>query len=322
MAKTRGSFIYFYLYYSYWNANFFSNQRKRIGNENSPTLYFTAVPNQGAGIGHQLANWIAGYWWAKQFNVTFAHIPFSSESWESFLSFGDNEVLVSDLEKNGYRMVKIPLFKENNFEEVEVIKKIIESYRGKRVILVCEQDQNYRDQFGVIEDIRYKFYNSAIRRTEKLIFSERNYNIAIHVRRGDILSDPDNANLQMRFISADYFQNVLDQTLEIIKSNKPMHIYFFSQGIVDDFAEFSNYPNLHWCLDMTAKDSFLHMVYADVLITSKSSFSYKPALLNKNIKIVPENFWHGYPANNHWIIANKNGIIYEECKILLNKEVN
>lgn len=59
---------------------------------------------------------------------------------------------------------------------------------------------------------------------------------------------------------------------------------------------------------MDAQTSFLHLVYANLLITSKSSFSYKPALLNNGIKICPRNFWHGYPDSKDWILCDNNGI--------------
>lgn len=55
---------------------------------------------------------------------------------------------------------------------------------------------------------------------------------------------------------------------------------------------------------MNSQDSFLHMVYADCLITSKSSFSYKPALLNKGIKVCPKDFWHGYPNTKDWLLID------------------
>ena len=58
---------------------------------------------------------------------------------------------------------------------------------------------------------------------------------------------------------------------------------------------------------MNAQDSFLHMVNADMLITSKSSFSYKPALLSNGVKISPRNFWHGYPNTKDWILVDDNG---------------
>lgn len=39
--------------------------------------YIAARPNPGAGIGHQMANWIAGYHLAKVLGLKFANIPFS-----------------------------------------------------------------------------------------------------------------------------------------------------------------------------------------------------------------------------------------------------
>ena len=100
---------------------------------------------------------------------------------------------------------------------------------------------------------------------------------------------------------------MLRQVVENIHTNKSVHIYFFSQGKPENYPEFSNYHNLHWCLDMDAQSSFLHFVYADLLITSKSSFSYKPALLNKGIKVCPKNFWHGYPNSKDWILVENDG---------------
>ena len=95
----------------------------------------------------------------------------------------------------------------------------------------------------------------------------------------------------------------------MVKTDKEIHIYFFSQGSPDDFPEFAGFENLHWCFEMSAQQSFLHMIYADLLITSKSSFSYKPALLNRGIKVCPKDFWHGYPKTEDWILLNANGVI-------------
>ena len=39
--------------------------------------FIAARPNPGAGIGHQLANWMAGYHLAKEFGLKFANIPFT-----------------------------------------------------------------------------------------------------------------------------------------------------------------------------------------------------------------------------------------------------
>lgn len=278
--------------------------------------YLAARPNPGAGIGHQMANWMAGYHLAKLFGLRFAHIPFVTQAhpytaskWDAFLGFGNGEVTFQELKKKGRKVVKLPRFHLDQPEELDVIRRIIASYSNEKVVFLCEQDQFYRDLNTLIPDLQRKFYSAPARKDDSLVYDKDHYNIAIHVRRGDIMADPSNANLAMRFLSNDYFEKVLRQVLEHVKTltDKPVHIYFFSQGKPEDYPEFAHIPNLHWCMDMKAMPSFLHMVYADLLITSKSSFSYKPALLNKGVKVCPENFWHGYPDSKDWVMADNEG---------------
>lgn len=301
---TRNKWFYPLVYKSYWHFLFKVNsQSKNI------KRYYTAVPNPGAGIGHQMANWIAGYWFARQFGLQFAHIPFSNSKWESFLGFGVNEIKVADLLKSGYKKVTLPLFNEFNLEELDLNKKIIESYNDQKVFFVAEQDQFYQDQFGVVEDIRKKFHTAPAREKDNLIYDDRYFNVAIHVRRGDIVigQKNQNPNLLLRWQGNDYFEKVLKTVLDYVETDRPIAIYLFSQGKVIDFPEFDKFPNVHFCLDMNAQDSFLHMVSADLLITSKSSFSYKPALLCNGIKVCPKFFWHGYPKVNDWIMVDNQG---------------
>lgn len=302
VAHTRNKSYYPYIYRSYWHYLF----HKNVTDKNT-TCYYAARPNPGAGIGHQMANWIAGLWYAKQFGLKFAHLPFSTPQWEEFLGFGVGEIKVQELKKQGYKTRKLPLFNEKNATEMELNRKIIQSYAGEKVVFIAEQDQFYRDQYGVMDELKRKFYQAPARKKDHLIYSSENFNIAIHVRRGDIMADPTNPNLVMRYLSNDYFEKVLRQVLDNIHTTKPIHIYFFSQGKPEDYPEFSQFPNLHWCLDMNAQDSFLHFVYADLLITSKSSFSYKPALLNNGVKVCPRNFWHGYTDSKDWILCENDG---------------
>lgn len=160
-----------------------------------------------------------------------------------------------------------------------------------------------------MEDIQQKFHTAPARKKDQLILNSEFFNIAIHVRRGDIVigQENQNANLLLRWQGNDYFEKVLHSVVDTIKTNKPIAIYLFSQGDKSDFPEFDKFSNLHFCLDMNAQDSFLHMIKADLLITSKSSFSYKPALLSKGIKICPQNFWHSYPNTNDFILADDKG---------------
>lgn len=309
----RKTFLYPYLYLSYWHYLLY-----KYNSTCDNTCYYTARPNPGAGIGHQIANWIAGLWYARQFRLKFAYLPFSTKQWDDFLGFGEGETTVAELKSKGYKIRRLPLFNENNKKEVELNKNIIQSYAGKKIIFIAEQDQFYKAQYGVMENLKQKFYSAPARQSDHLIYSKNHFNIAIHVRRGDIMVDPSNPNLTMRYLSNDYFEKVLKQVIDNIKNSKPIHIYFFSQGTPADYPEFSTFQNLHWCLDMNVQDSFLHLTYADLLITSKSSFSYKPALLNNGIKVCPKNFWHGYPNTPDWILCENDGTFdTEKLKLVL-----
>lgn len=311
VGNTRGTRIYLYIYPAYWHYLLHKDARGSMEN-----VYYSARPNQGAGIGHQMANWIAGYWFARQFGLKFAHLPFATKRWDEFLGFGEDEVSVGELRRRGYKVRRLPLFNENDPDEVALQRRIIASYAGQRVVFVAEQDQFYRDQYGVMADIQRKFYGAAARKGERLRYSPDNYNIAIHVRRGDIMANPDDPGLAMRFLSNDYFERVLTQVIDRLHEQKPVHIWFFSQGKPDDYPEFAHFANLHWCMDMGAEESFLHMVRADLLITSKSSFSYKPALLSRGVKVCPRNFWHGYPSTPDWVMVENDGtIIFSEERV-------
>jgi hypothetical protein len=306
VRKFRNKSFYVKIYNSYWHYRL--NSKKT---SDKSLNYYCNIPNSGAGIGHQIANWTAGYWFAQQFGLQFAHFPFSTEKWENFLGFGEKEINIEKLLSLGYSKVKLPLFKEYNATEFELQKKIIASYSNKKVVFVAEQDQFYRNQFGVIEFIQEKFHNAPSRKKNQLIYNPNHFNIAVHVRRGDIVSGQknQNLNLQMRWQGNNYFEKVLANVLSTIRTDKPISIYLFSQGLPSDFPEFDKFRNLHFCLDMNAQDTFLHMVFADLLITSKSSFSYKPALLNRGIKVCPKDFWHGYPETDDWALVDEDGNI-------------
>lgn len=295
-------------YLSYWRYLV----KGKVEHADLSNIYLAALPNPGAGIGHQITNWISGYCWAKQLGLKFAHLPFSTAAWDEFLGFGKEETQVSTLKKKGWHIRRIPYFKWNDAQTIELTRNIISSYSGKKIIILCEQDQGYHNLYDVMGDLKAKFYAATAQQKGRLKYDSAHFNVAIHVRRGDIMSDLTNENLAMRYLSNDYYEKVLQQVVERYTQlqPKPVHVYFFSQGKQKDYPEFFCFDNLHWCLDMGAQDSFLHMVYADLLITSKSSFSYKPALMSNGIKVCPEKFWHTYPNTPDWIMCDNNGIIH------------
>lgn len=296
--------VYLLTYKSYWHYLF-----NKSSNSRNDNFYYTAQPNLGAGIGHQIANWIAGYYYAKLFGLPFAHLPFSTSSWDEFLGFGFDEIKVKDLIDKGYKLVRLPLFNYRDTKAIDLNSQIIRSYKNSKIIFLASQDQFLKDLQIEIPSIRKKFFNAPSRKHDKIVYCRDNFNIAIHVRRGDIMENLNDPSISIRYQKNDYYYKVLKQVVIGLNTKKPIHIYFFSQGATDDYPEFNEFQNLHWCLDMNEYDSFLHFVYADLLITSKSSFSYKPALINNGLKVCPSNFWHGYPNSEDWILCEDDGSI-------------
>lgn len=294
-------------YKSYWHYLL----HKSSPDADLSRCYYAARPNIGAGIGHQMANWMAGYYYAKMFGLSFAHIPFAQDAWENFLGFGLGESQYYDLVNKGYSVVRLPKFDLENQTSVDLNKKIIQSYSGTKTVFIATQDQFLKNLQWVSKDIKRKFKSAPARSNDHLQYTQDKYNIAIHVRRvvvidGKTINESEEVR-QMRWLSNDYYEKVLGLVLKNINPGKPIAIWIFSTGKPEEFSEFSKYGEVHFCSDMDEYTSFAHLVFADLLITSKSSFSYKPALMNDGIKVCPRNFWHGYPDAKDWILCENDG---------------
>lgn len=319
VKRSHKTIFYTYIYRSYWHYLLLSKKEYTP----TPEMYFAARPNPGAGIGHQMANWIAGYWWSKQLGLKFAHMSFSTQKWDDFLGFGQDEISVKQLQKQGYKLRRLPHFSENDKASIDFVKRIMASYQGRKIIFWPPQDHGYKDQYGVMEDIQRKFRNAPARKKDNIQYNKDKFNIAIHVRRtvviGNKVIEETEEVKALRWLSNDYYEKVLRQVLENIKVNKPIAIWIFSTGKPEEFSEFSQYGEVHFCSNMDEYQSFAHLIFADLLITSKSSFSYKPALMNKGVKVCPKNFWHGYPNTKDWILCENDGTFDVQALNVINK---
>jgi len=138
-------------------------------------------------------------------------------------------------------------------------------------------------------------------------------NITVHVRRGDA------TNISKRFVNHSYFVNVLESIVEQLhKIQKKYDIIVYSEGSVSDFPEFHKFKNIHYRLNDDQFDTLHHMICSDILIMSKSTFSYLPALLNNKGLIIYNPFWllPPKPLEHVWIIPDKDGNLLFDTKML------
>lgn len=307
VINSKGKVWYYWLYRSFWHYKL-HKQKERP----ECIQYLSTRPNPGAGIGHQIANWLSGYKMAAYYCLQYSVFPFSdlndplcANYWDVFLGLNDGETTTWQLKKNGYKTVLLPQINFEKDNERALLGAIISSYSGEKVVFILEMDQSAGCELESLDFMRGKYWSSQSRKNDQLIFDKDRFNVAVHIRRGDIVQtgNKKNENLTMRWLDTDYYVEVLDKYLKKYSEGKDYEIYVFSQAEPEELEELEKFSHLTFCNHMNAVDSFLHMVNADMLIMSKSGMSYQAAKLNRSgIVIYPKGFWREPVESDNWII--------------------
>lgn len=150
----------------------------------------------------------------------------------------------------------------------------------------------------------------------------KNIRIAVHIRRGDL-----HILEKKRLLPNDYYIKIIEQLSELFSKTKTPHVFeihsekansdFSVQpsdyGIyglekethfpidADAFDDFDKIDNLKLILNEETLSSFENIASADIIITSKSCFSYLGAVLNRNALTIYHPFWHA-PLPD-WIVT-------------------
>jgi hypothetical protein len=124
-------------------------------------------------------------------------------------------------------------------------------------------------------------------------FNDENLNIAIHIRR----PNPHDVRIEGTDTPDDIYVKMIETFRSTYRSNAPLfHIY--SQGNLEEFQTKFAGKDIIFHINESIEDTFTSMVLADILMTSRSSFSYTAALLSEGL-IYYMPFWH--PPLSTWI---------------------
>ena len=141
------------------------------------------------------------------------------------------------------------------------------------------------------------------------IFDKDFINITIHIRRPSIHKNidipehfcdikeynPEDKNkinhiYNTRISEDDYFLKIIN-SLRVEYKDKKIKFHICSEGELSQFQNFINDDTIFY-LNKPLDFTYILMILADILVISKSSFSYPAALLSDGIIYYPSTFWH------------------------------
>jgi len=249
------------------------------------------------GVGAQVQAILSTMLLAQEFQLTYVHTPFKKIAhgknlevkWERFFNLGKDEIIYDDIDNFFLRVIHIT-------HPNEISRKANRLYVIQHAHGFADSDPN------CYENIADKFlekYNGSSKKHYKLSGNTGKVNIAVHVRRGDV----SRGDVQ-RYTDTLFYKNLLSGVASILNdAGIEASIHLYSQGELSDFFDLEE-VDINYHLNECVFTTFYNLTEADILIMSKSSFSYSAALLSKSIKIY-QPFWHK-PLDD-WIVAHWSG---------------
>ena len=245
----------------------------------------------GEGAGSQVHSRLSTMIYAQRLGLTYLHSPLRnvarveggldvktwSDQWEQFFNLGHG------IERLG---------QPPQGDHVQFVRKPQRAFlKSNRFYIVkhCHPISNkYPEMFATLADQFRACYYS----TPKPVLTGLNpaaINVAVHLRRGEITKDGPHRD---RYIEADHAAAKVMRALDTLPKTdaRPRVLHIHSEGKPSDFEPFLKLGAvLH--LNEDAYTTFHHLVSADVLYMTKSSFSYLAAILSKG-ECFYDPFWH------------------------------
>ena len=181
---------------------------------------------------------------------------------------------------------------KNNYTTEEMVpsgSEIIEFQFNKLINLFDKNMDLYMFSTGALQKLKRVFWENK----NKNCFNNGKINVAIHIRRYITEFDVGYNRPQ---VPAEYYADIMDR-IRAEHSNVLFHIYSIGD---DDFFKVLMNEDVVFHINENISKTFTEMVAADILVTSRSSFSHVAAILSDGIiYYVP--FWH--PPAKHWIVC-------------------
>jgi len=146
--------------------------------------------------------------------------------------------------------------------------------------------------------------NGAIEKIKRIFFENKTNpydssvkNVAVHIRRPNIGDD----RLEGADTPDEYYLNLMEHVRQTTRGEILFHIY--SQNTLDS-EKYRGLPYLVFHIDDTVTNTFLGLVFADVLIASKSALSYCAGLLTNGTVYTMKYVSELNPLKEDWNVCS------------------
>lgn len=226
-------------------------------------IKYLTIKGRGDGFGAQYQAIMSGIALCEFEKYKYFHTPFVSIQ----------HLHSDEIEKmNEFIGIKNEIYDDVTLQKIQENLRVVMEFEDAHYH--CKNPSIYYSD-KVLKQIRFWYFS-----TEKPKFD--NVDIAIHIRRGDVHS-----GWAERYTDNNEYKKIIQS----LKLKYPAYkITIVSEGNIEDFKDFELEDSC-FLLNGDVTVAFHTMVTAKVLVMSKSSFSYTPAILNSNT-IYYMKFWH------------------------------
>lgn len=215
-------------------------------------------PSNGDGFGAQFLFIIGSFFYAELHQMKYVYTP--------FISMEHNYNNDPHFLKKKERLINfLGNIEVNQPPRARVLRNAVECFFSADVVAKFSKS-------STLQTIRTLFRANKDRSFSS---NDERLNIVLHIRR----SNPHDNRIDGTDTPDDFFLAIIEKLRGVYAVQHPL-FHIQSQGALENFKKFIA-PDIVLHLNESIEDAFISMVYADVLVTSRSTFSYAAALLSE-----------------------------------------
>lgn len=223
-----------------------------------------------------------------------------------------------------YFQIQIPSNHQIDDEAYAKVDFFIRKHSQENVVFAIAPHEYGDSEYSFTKSFFVNAYSQArISHPIPLNYNNVKLNIAVHIRRGDLMPGRQYGDLNHRMLPDDWYLSIIEIIAKLTKASIAVHI--FSEGKDGQYYSENGSP-FSWKLalreinsevieyiDSSFIETFHHLVNADIFIGSKSGMTHISGIIGNQIKIVPK-MWHSYRGANK-ILEILGHPLEEELKI-------